>query len=316
MRTLLASTLLLFSTLSASDLSPEISINAVNGIDAVIMVSAEKNSEPLALAKSSMEKYGLALCNFSLFVPTEEEIRSFGLLYKNDMKVSPVNILERGNKKFTLKTIPAISDRCFGPKLSLDQTLELIRFIKVIKLSLAKGYERIWILKEDVEISSDPRFLSEKIKELEILTDGNWDILFTTPPSNGNRVEDRIDSTILNPKRVLNKIDLDPFWYMGIPEDSSSLVLSRSGMQKIIAHYQAHGIYFPFETECLYIPNIHIFSLKTRLFSKKAAPVVPAPVPLPEPLPVTPPVVIVPPTPKPPAPPAPAPVVQKKKKKK
>jgi GR25 family glycosyltransferase involved in LPS biosynthesis len=132
--------------------------------------------------------------------------------------------------------------------------------LSVLQDALDSGYDTIWVLEDDFLIENDPRCLSGLIEELDYITenDGGWDILYTDCVVNG-------DSTIIRPdfpKPIVlpqcKNLERN-FMKLGRRFYTHSLIIRRSGMEKILNFVKTHGIFLPYDFEIFLPPNIQIY---------------------------------------------------------
>ncbi len=147
----------------------------------------------------------------------------------------------------------------------------VLSHLSILQDAYDSGYETIWVMEDDIEIIRDPHILSELIDKLDTLIgkDG-WDILFTdrdTKGQDGNYVPClsyaiRPNYTPSNPLRFAEREEISPdFRRVGARYGSYSMILRRSGIEKILGFLKFHQIFLPYDMEYTLPPDICLYTV-------------------------------------------------------
>ncbi len=140
--------------------------------------------------------------------------------------------------------------------------------ISVLQDALDSGYETIWVLEDDFLILKDPRILETLIEQLDKLVGkNNWDLLYTdtTLPIDKN-IDKAIVEKYLRPdmeipdKQNERYCISSEFAKIGLRERTHSMIIRRSGIEKILNHYITHRYFLPYDFE-LSFANLNKYSV-------------------------------------------------------
>jgi hypothetical protein len=147
--------------------------------------------------------------------------------------------------------------------------------LSVLQDAYDQNYETIWILEDDFNILQNPHFLSSKIETLDSLVgrDG-WDVLYTDPDYlfGLDETKDLQSQIPMKWRPDMPEFDLtsllehtpvgDDFFKIGSRNRTHSMILCRSGIEKILDFYKKRHIFLPYDHELAFIPNLRLFVLK------------------------------------------------------
>lgn len=133
--------------------------------------------------------------------------------------------------------------------------------ISVLKNAYENQFNVIWILEDDAHFVGDPQKIPELITALSLL-DPEWDILYTdvknfgiTQGSFGSlpvTEEDYIDENFM---RVGNRFG------------THSILISKSGIEKLLYHFISETLYAPIDVKIHWIPNLRKYSVRKNIVS-------------------------------------------------
>lgn len=141
--------------------------------------------------------------------------------------------------------------------------------LSVLKEAYDLGYETIWVLEDDFVVKEDPHKLNSLIEKLDALTDSSWDVLYTDQDEG---TEEDISPNLWfmwRPDHVLfdmtapikrSKISED-FIKIGSRSRTHSMLIRRSGMKKILDHFNQHHLYLPYDHEIALVRDIQLYML-------------------------------------------------------
>lgn len=144
----------------------------------------------------------------------------------------------------------------------------ILSHLSVLQDAYDSGFNTVWVMEDDIRIISDPHQLSDFIDQLDQLAPG-WDILFTdeeTKGSDGNRVycggirprpNFAFQSLAHYCTRSYVNADLIK---LGLRFGSYSMIIRRSGMQKMLDYFKTYKIFFPYDMEYFFPPGIKLYA--------------------------------------------------------
>lgn len=154
--------------------------------------------------------------------------------------------------------------KLWGPEIGC-----LLSHLSIIKDAYDRGFNIIWACEDDIEFLEDVSIIPEFIENLTLI-DPEWDILYTDTacrdPYEGTYyplwVEPRPGQT-LAPFEVLNK--RTPVGYdlerLGLRYGTTSMIISRSGIEKILNYFSHVYLWRPIDWELHYIPGIREYGI-------------------------------------------------------
>ncbi|MGB7978578.1 MAG: glycosyltransferase family 25 protein [Chlamydiales bacterium] len=157
--------------------------------------------------------------------------------------------------------------------------------LSVLQDALDAGYETIWVLEDDFVLIENPHLLSGKIEELDRLVGASgWDVLYTdsdylfgVDPTQDLQAQlpmkwrpDRPDFDL---KTLLGSTPVgDGFLKIGSRIGTHSMMIRRSGVEKILRFNKEHGIFMPYDHEIAFVPDIRLYALKQPIVGAHAKP--------------------------------------------
>lgn len=144
--------------------------------------------------------------------------------------------------------------------------------LSVLHDAYTSGYETIWVLEDDFGIVEDPHVLSDTIAELDMLTDRNWDLLYTDHEYLSLEFPDvalhvqlpmkwRPDMPFFDLDSLLEHTPVGPhFFKIGCRNRTHSYLIRRSGMKKILDFYQERGMFLPLDHELSFIEGLTLYT--------------------------------------------------------
>jgi GR25 family glycosyltransferase involved in LPS biosynthesis len=150
----------------------------------------------------------------------------------------------------------------FGHCVARGPIAIILSHLSVLQDALDSGYETIWVLEDDIEIIRDPRVIPDLIDKLDgLVGKEGWDILFTDQDirkANGEYnpcywYAKRPNFTPWNPNQFAERraISCD-FQKIGARWGSHSMILRRSGIQKILNFFKVYRIFFPYDMDFIF----------------------------------------------------------------
>ncbi|OGN57808.1 MAG: hypothetical protein A3E26_02495 [Chlamydiae bacterium RIFCSPHIGHO2_12_FULL_49_32] len=146
----------------------------------------------------------------------------------------------------------------------------LLSHLSILKDACQRGFKTIWICEDDIDFLSDIHQIPELLRELSD-NDPEWDILFTDVLPriyrNGKMIhyvhhqvcDPRPDVQQIKPREYyLQKSDLtDNLLRIHKRSGTTSMILSRSGIQKMLYYFTHVYFWSPIDQDMHSIPNLH-----------------------------------------------------------
>ena len=146
----------------------------------------------------------------------------------------------------------------------------LLSHLSIVHDAWKRGFSTIWVMEDDVEFMDDIHLIPERLQTLTA-SDHEWDIFYTDVDwrkpdgsyliSNyyNPRPDQSINLTEYNQERKPLSDDI-----MRIQKrwGTHSMIISRSGMKKIIDYYSTYHLWTPIDADLHYIPNIREYSAR------------------------------------------------------
>jgi GR25 family glycosyltransferase involved in LPS biosynthesis len=257
----------------------------MDGIDFIYMINLDERPEKFLDASSELAPYGIYPYRFSAvngWKLSGQTIEKIGLSFSSSMLSEPFlgSCFKEINGKVyrSNEIISATGKTYYPPGMALGSIGIILSHLSILKDAFDSGYETIWILEDDIEALEDPRQLSTLIQRLDRLTN-SWDILFTDTDTKA------IDGTHV-PCRALAKrpaIDEKPLSYFfeqfyslspdfsrtGMRYGTYSMILRRSGIEKILRFYEKYHVFLPYDMDFWMTGEMNMYCTTRDLVSHK-----------------------------------------------
>ncbi len=247
----------------------KLAIHGMRNIDFIYMINLDKRPEKFEDCSRRLNPYGIYPYRFSAVNGWElplEAITDVGLKYESWMKFGIMGTyyyLDGDNAiQHAHEPIQVEGRTYFGHCVSRGAIAIVLSHLSVLQDSLDSGYETIWVLEDDIEVMRDPRVIPELIDKLDALVgkDG-WDILFTDRDIRKKNGEynpcywcaTRPNFTPWNTNVFAQrKAVSQDFQKIGSRWGSHSMILRRSGIQKILDFIKVYRIFFPYDMDYIF----------------------------------------------------------------
>lgn len=258
----------------------------IQHIDFIYLINLDQRPEKLEYIAKQFDSYGLKFFRFPAIYGwdlSREDFEDLGvyflpgmrsmeqdrrIAYNGQILVNPLSTAKpevpgefwRLGPQFYYKN-------CFSVSMKAGAIGCTLSHLSILQDALDSGYETIWILEDDVRLCSDPRNLGKWIDLLDQTAGSEtWDILYTDSVTYFKKHEDiewiwRPDISI-DYNRLIASTNLGDFLQIGGRGHTHSMVIRRSGMQKILEFYKTKGMFLPYDMELSIIPNLRLINLK------------------------------------------------------
>jgi GR25 family glycosyltransferase involved in LPS biosynthesis len=244
------------------------------GIDFIYMINLDERPEKYERTMEALRPYGIFPYRFSAvngWKLSFEALDNLGVMYQPGTAEGPIASVFRhvdGKEymSFEIMKEPTVSYYCHS--MSRGAIGCLLSHLSVLQDAYDSGYNTIWVMEDDIKVVSDPRELSLLMGVLDTLAP-DWDIFFTDPESksaDGNRVycggiRPRPNFPYQPLSYYVNRTYLtEDIVKLGLRFGSYSMIIRRAGIKKILDYFKAYKLFFPYDMEYFFPPNIRLFS--------------------------------------------------------
>lgn len=244
--------------------------NQIKNIDFVYTINLDQRPEKFAHCLAELAPYGIYPYRFSAVNGWElslETINMLGIPYQKGMvkNLWGTAYLPDGDFEPLHEVMHVQGRTYFCHCMSRGAIGIVLSHLSVLQDAYDSGYETIWVMEDDIEVIQNPHVLSQLIDELNFLTKkrGGWDILFTdqdTKSQEGQYVRclgyaTRPNYTPNNPKRFSSIVAVNStFKKIGARYGAYSMIVNRSGMNKLLRFFKTYGIFLPYDMD-FYLPD-------------------------------------------------------------
>jgi len=249
----------------------------MRNIDFIYMINLDERPEKFQISVSQLDPYGIFPYRFSAvngWTLSNECLNDVGVLFSEGMRADVLGTCY-GEEPTHGLMIPG--NKYVAYKMSKGVIGIVLSHLSVLKDALDSGYDTIWVMEDDILVIRNPHLISYMIDLLDSQVGyGNWDILFTdqdTKDSLGNYVpcysaaprpnfEPKDPDKFAEKKRVSRD-----FRKIGARYGTYSMILRRSGIQKIYDFITEHKVFLPYDMD-FYLPeNMHMYTVNTEVIS-------------------------------------------------
>ncbi len=258
----------------------------MRNVDFIYMINLDQRPEKFQICLDKLHPFGIEPCRFSAVNGWElslDAINDVGVRFQSWMKGGQWGtcFLQEGDGK-TIHEIVGVLGRnyfchCMGPG-SIGIVLS---HLSVLQDAYVSEYETIWVMEDDIEIIRDPHLVSDLIDKLDSLVGKEgWDLLFTDLDTKNNQGEYvpcysfawRPNFTPENPGRFSKRWEVGPeFRRIGARYGAYSMIVRRSGMEKILRFFKEHAIFLPYDMEFTLPDGIRLFTVAQDVVSTQPA---------------------------------------------
>lgn len=260
--------------------------HTMDEIDFIYMINLDERPEKFARATTELHFYGIYPYRFSAVngwkIPIST-INEMGIQFSSNYISKPMMgscYVQAHNTIYRSNEFIQPNGKTYYPLGMGHGAIGIIlSHLSILKDAYDSGYETIWVMEDDVEALSDPREISTLIKKLDRLTT-SWDILFTdtdTKDEKGNHVPCRALAARpnLNEKPLsyfLQQFYLvnEDFSHIGMRYGAYSMIIRRSGIEKILKFYQQHRVFLPYDIDFWISGEMNMYCTNKDLVSHRA----------------------------------------------
>jgi len=247
--------------------------HAMKNIDFIYMINLDKRPDRFEDSSKRLNPFGIYPYRFSAVNGWElpiETIHDVGLKYEPWMKQGIMGTYyytdANGEIQHAHEIIHDPAKTYFGHCVARGPIAIVLSHLSILQDAYDSGYETIWVLEDDIEVIKNPNILSELIDKLDNLVGKNdWDILFTDRDIRKQNGEPhpcywhalRPNFTPWNPALFAHReIVGNDFKKIGARWGAHSMIIRRSGMEKLLDFIKVYKIFFPYDMDYIFPSTI------------------------------------------------------------
>lgn len=249
--------------------------HTMRNIDFIYMINLDQRPEKFEQSWNQLSPFGIYPFRFSAVNGWEmslEAINDVGVKYSFGMDggFMATSYHLDGDGKPSHEIIQNYGQTYFVHCLPRGAIGCALSHLSVLQDAYDSGYETIWVMEDDIEIKRDPRILSDLIDKLdEAVGKGNWDVLFTdrdfrnawgqyAPAYSAAKRPDYAHFQFAKDFSRKTEVGSD-FLQIAARYGTHSMIIRRTGMEKLLQFFKAHQIYLPYDMDMIYPPSIKLF---------------------------------------------------------
>lgn len=260
----------------------DLHFNQMENINFIYLINLDQRPEKLEHCLNELAPYNIHPYRFSAVNGWElslDVINDVGIKYDSLMAEDLWGTSFLPEKNFEPQhEVMQTFGRCYYYHgMTLGAIGIVLSHLSVLQDAYDCGYETIWILEDDIEVIQNPHLLSDRISELDSLVGKiNWDIIFTdqdTKNQQGNYVScsnyaKRPNYMPENSEKFAERTDINSeFIKIGARYGAYSMIIRRSGIEKILDFLKRYHIFLPYDME-YYLPDtLKIYALTNDIVS-------------------------------------------------
>lgn len=248
--------------------------HGMENIDFIYMINLDQRPEKYERTMNALKPYGIFPYRFSAvngWNLSFEAIDELGVMVEPGMSHGPIcSVFRHVNGEeiasFEIMSEPGVAYYCHS--MSRGAIGCILSHLSVLQDAYDSGYQTIWVMEDDVNISSDPHEISTLIQTLDSLAPG-WDVLFTDPESK-NSDGNQVYCGGIRPRPNFAYQSLDYYrqrFYvngdilkLGLRFGSYSMIIRRSGIKKLLDYFKTYKVFFPYDMEYFFPPDIKLYA--------------------------------------------------------
>ncbi len=258
----------------------------IDGVDFIYMINLDERPEKFAKTSKELENFGIFPYRFSAvngWKLSTEALNQVGVKFSSEFGrekfLGSIYREIEGQECLGNEIIRPNGETFFSLGMSRGAIGIVLSHLSVLQDAFDSGYQTIWVMEDDVEAVSDPNRISQLIPTLDRYVE-DWDILFTdtdTKDHHGKHVPCRAVAARPNvPIGPLSSffqrfypVGAD-FSRIGMRYGAYSMIVRRSGMEKILQYFKNYGIFIPYDMDIWLNSNLKMYSVAQDIISHRA----------------------------------------------
>lgn len=256
----------------------------IQGIDFIYVINLDPRPEKYEKTMDAFRPYNINPYRFSAvngwqlsFAALDE----LGIIFDASMPEGPIASVYRhvDGEEFHSHEIMKTPGVCYYcHSLSRGAIGCILSHLSVLQDAYDSGYRTVWVMEDDVNVVSNPHELSSLIQDLD-RADPAWDVLFTDNEIKG--ANGPIPCTVIRPRPLVHLHPLEYYlrrnavtkdiWEIGMRFGATSMIIRRSGIEKILNYFKTYKLFFPYDIDYFYVPTIRLYAMNRDIVTNIAA---------------------------------------------
>ena len=248
--------------------------HAIRNIDFIYMINLDQRPEKWKRATDQLAAFWIYPCRFSAvngWNLSLDAINDVGVKFSSGMEggFMATSYHVNGNFEQSHEIIQNYGQTYFGHCTARGTIGCWLSHVSILKDALDSGFETIWVMEDDIMLVQDPRMVSDLVERLDhLIGKGNWDILFTDRdirsadnyyvPAYG--AAKRPDYGFANDFSMKTEINSE-FRRVGARFGTHSMLIRRSGMEKLWNFFKEHHMFLPIDMDLIYPAGIKLYTV-------------------------------------------------------
>lgn len=272
--------LLLFSSLSAgiedyfSKIKDKSGNHSFANIDFIYVINLDKRPERLERSVNALKPYGISPCRLPAvngWTLSYKVLDEVGVVFLPGMPNGPLATVYRhdpdGKEYISHEIMKEVGVTYYCHCLSRGCVGCVLSHLSCLQDAYDSGYNIIWVMEDDIKVVQNPSVIPDLIRELTSIAP-NWDVLFTD-----NEIKDGqgnpMPSYDIRPRP---NFQIQPLEYyrrrypvspninkIGMRFGATSMIISRSGMKKLLDFFKTYKVFFPYDIDYFLAPDIQMY---------------------------------------------------------
>ncbi len=255
--------------------------HTLRNIDFIYMINLDQRPEKFQMSIEQLAPFNIHPYRFSAVNGWElrlEDINDVGVKYSPEMEggFMATSYHLDGERKPSHEVIASYGQTYFVHCMPIGAIGCALSHLSILQDAYDSGYETIWVMEDDIHVMGDPGELPNLIDKLDkAVGKQGWDILFTDRDfrdAHGNHAlaygaARRPDyGYYLYTNDYAAKSDISPdFRRIAARYGTTSMIVRRSGMKKILQFFKTHQIYLPYDMDLVYPRGLNMFTVREDL---------------------------------------------------
>jgi len=258
----------------------------IDKIDFIYMINLDERPEKFTLASNELANFGIFPYRFSAvngWKLSTEVLNQVGVKFTSNFGhekfLGSIYREIDGHEYLGHEILQSNGETFFTLGMSRGAIGIVLSHLSILQDAYDSGYQTIWVMEDDVEAVDNPRLMSDMIRKLDNFIN-DWDILFTdtdTKDRSGNHVPCRAVAARPNVSIEPLSSYLQRFYYInidlsriGMRYGAYSMIVRRSGMEKILQYFKNYGIFIPYDMDIWLNSNLKMYSVTKDIVSHRA----------------------------------------------
>jgi GR25 family glycosyltransferase involved in LPS biosynthesis len=273
-------------------------VSPIKNIDYIYLINLDARPEKLESSRLELSIHNIpfhrfpAVCGWELPV---EALRDLGVNFQpgmlRDRWVVHFPVEKQGHPENEFLRDELVGEPVFARWTTPGSIGCTLSHLSILQDAYEAGYETIWVMEDDISVQRNPHELAELIEKLDqAVGKEGWDILYTDHDkvdakhyAEANDFESDLKGDLwffwrpdrdLSDRRPFAKrsVVANDFVQIGSRYRTHSMVIRRSGIEKILNYEKSHPIFLPYDQELATIPDLKLFNVRESVVTVAEAP--------------------------------------------